>query len=115
MAVRFLSAEPLIEDISGAIDLIGFGWLIVGGESGGGPEYLWDSTKDWRKEFNTPGRRTMRVEWAQSLLAKSRAADIPFFFKQNTAFRSGTGEDALGRLYQEFPPPPFGTWAGTKS
>jgi protein gp37 len=110
-AVRFLSAEPLLEDISEQIDLSGFGWLIVGGESGGGPEYLWDSTKDWRKEFDTPGRRTMRLQWAQSLRANAQAAEIPFFFKQITAFRSGTGEDALGRLYQEFPPPPHSVWA----
>jgi protein gp37 len=110
-----LSAEPLLEDISGQIDLSGFGWVIVGGESGGGPEYLWDSSKDWRKEFDTTGRRTMRLEWAQSLLAKARVAGIPYFFKQVTAFRSGTGEDALGGLHQEFPPPPFGIWAEAKS
>jgi protein gp37 len=109
-AVRFLSAEPLLEDISDEIDLGGFGWIIVGGESGGGPEYRWDSTKDWRKEFAAPGRRTMRLEWAHSLLANARIADIPYFFKQVTAFRSGSGEDALGRLYQEFPPPPHCEW-----
>lgn len=114
-AVRFVSCEPLLEDISGNINLDRFGWLIVGGESGGGPEYLWDSTKDWRKEFNTPGRRTMRLESAHSLLTKARAAGIPYFFKQITAFRSGTGEDALGRLYQEFPPPPHCAWAETRS
>ena len=110
-AVRFLSAEPLLEDISGEIDLSGFGWLIVGGESGGGPEYLWDARGNWRVEFNTPGRRTMRLEWAHSLLDKARPAGIPYFFKQVTAFRSGTGEAALGRPYQEFPPPPHGEWA----
>jgi len=114
-AVQFLSAEPLLEDISDQIDLSGFGWLIVGGESGGGPEYLWDSTKDWRKEFNAPGRRIMRLEWAQSLLAKARAAGIPYFFKQMTAFRSGAGEDALGQLYQEFPPPPHSVWAEARN
>jgi protein gp37 len=109
-AVRFLSAEPLLEDIADQIDLSGFGWTIVGGESGGGPEYLWNSRANWRKEFDMPGRRTMRIDWARSLLAKARAAEIPFFFKQITAFRSGSGEDALGRFYQEFPPTPFGIW-----
>ncbi|HEY4842039.1 MAG TPA: hypothetical protein VIH78_08725 [Terriglobales bacterium] len=89
--------------------------MIVGGESGGGPEYLWDSTKDWREEFNTPGRRTMRLEWAQSLFGKSRAAGIPFFFKQVTAFRSGTGENAFGQLHQEFPSPPHSVWAEAKN
>jgi protein gp37 len=114
-AVRFVSCEPLLEDISANINLDRFGWVIVGGESGGGPEYLWDSTDDWRTEFNALGRRIMRLEWAQSLLAKAQSAGIPFFFKQITAFRSGTGEDALGRLYQEFPLPPFADWAEDKS
>jgi protein gp37 len=109
-AVRFLSAEPLLEDISAQIKLDGFDWIIVGGESGGGPEYFWDEGMDWRKEFNLPGRRIMRVEWAQNLLAKARAAGIPYFFKQITAFRSGSGEDALGQRYQEFPPAPVGSW-----
>jgi protein gp37 len=34
-AVRFLSVEPLLEDL-GAIDLSGISWVIVGGESGHG-------------------------------------------------------------------------------
>jgi protein gp37 len=114
-AVRFLSAEPLLEDISEQIDLSDFGWLIVGGESGGGPEYPWDARGEWRKEFDTPGRRTMRLEWAQNLLSKARSAGISYFFKQITAFRSGTGEDALGQLHQEFPPPPHSVWATEKS
>ena len=110
-AVRFVSAEPLLEDISSEINLDSFGWLIVGGESGGAPEYLWDSSQDWRKEFNIVGRRTMNLEWAHNLLQKTRAAGLPFFFKQVTAFRSGQGEDALGQPYQEFPEPPRGMWA----
>lgn len=114
-AVRFLSAEPLLEDISEQIDLSDFGWLIVGGESGGGPEYPWDARGEWRKEFDTPGRRTMRLEWAQNLLSKARSAGISYFFKQITAFRSGTGEDALGQLHQEFPPTPHSVWATEKS
>jgi protein gp37/alkylated DNA repair dioxygenase AlkB len=112
-AVRFVSCEPLLEDIADQINLDGFGWVIVGGESGSSPEYLWDSTQNWREEFNTPGRRTMKIEWAQRLLEKSRAAGIPYFFKQITSARSGVGEDALGQKYQEFPPSPHGTWAET--
>jgi protein gp37 len=109
-AVRFVSCEPLLEDIADQIDLTGFGWVIVGGESGGGTEYLWDSKGDWRKEFSTPGRRTMQLAWARKLLIKSRTLGIPFFFKQIAAVRSGAGEDALGWIYQDFPPPPFGVW-----
>jgi protein gp37 len=32
-SVRFLSIEPLLEDL-GSIDLTGISWVIVGGESG---------------------------------------------------------------------------------
>lgn len=111
-AVRFLSAEPLLEDISDHVNLDGFGWVIAGGESGAGPEHVWDSTKDWRKELETPpGRRTMDLDWARRLLQRSREAGVPFFFKQITAFRSGQGEDALGSKYHEVPPPPHGRWA----
>ena len=40
---RFVSAEPLLEDISQAINLDGIGWLIAGGESGFGPGCTVDS------------------------------------------------------------------------
>lgn len=110
-AVRFLSAEPLLEDISCNINLDGFGWVITGGESGGGPEYLWDKSKDWREEFHTNGRRTMKLEWAHALLTLTERAKIPFFFKQVTAVQPGQGEDALGKIYQEFPAPPNFPWA----
>src|SRR5260370_21915888 len=41
--VRFLSVEPLLEDL-GSLDLTGISWLIVGGESGAGARPL---KKDW--------------------------------------------------------------------
>ena len=110
-AIRFVSAEPLLEDISEDIDLEGFGWLITGGESGSGPEYLWNANANWRAEFDKPGRRTMRLAWANALRMRCRYERIPFFFKQVTAFRSGVGESALGRVYHQIPPPPFGKWA----
>jgi len=111
-AVRFVSAEPLLEDISARINLDGIGWLIVGGESGSNPEYLWDARADWKKELaGEAGRRTMLLGWAQKLLMRARAAAIPFFFKQVTAGRSGMGEDALGEVCHEFPVPPNGVWA----
>lgn len=124
-AVRFLSCEPLLEDIAEGLSLDGIGWLIAGGESGTltkaqrkqgkREEYLWDAKADWRKELtDAPGaRRTMRLEWAQRLLEKSRAAGVPYFFKQITAPRSDQGEDALGRIYHEFPAAYRGAWAPT--
>jgi protein gp37 len=111
-AVRFVSCEPLLEDISQNINLEGFGWMIAGGESGSNPEYPWNPQGDWRAEMKGgAGRRTMEIGWAMALLQKARAAGIPFFFKQVTAGRSGVGENALGDLYREFPDPPFGKWA----
>ena len=107
-AVRFVSCEPLLEDISQRINLEGFGWMIVGGESGTNPEYLWNPQGDWRAEMKgEQGRRTMEVGWAMGLLNKARGAGTPFFFKQVTSGRSGVGENALGEVYHEFPEPPM--------
>jgi len=61
-AVRFLSCEPLIENL-GELDLTGIHWVIVGGGSG-------------------KGARPMQAEWAQSIRDKCQAAGVPFFFKQ---------------------------------
>lgn len=61
-ARRFLSIEPLLEDL-GEIDLTGIDWVIVGGESG--------------RES-----RPMHPDWARSLRDQCAAAGVPFFFKQ---------------------------------
>lgn len=60
--VKFVSAEPLLEDL-GQLDLHGIDWIIVGGESG-------------------RGARPMAVEWATSLLNQSQAQGVRFFMKQ---------------------------------
>ena len=39
-AVRFLSCEPLLENVAWEINLEGIGWVIAGGESGTNPEYI---------------------------------------------------------------------------
>src|SRR5437667_2739371 len=46
-AVRFLSIEPLLEDL-GPLDLTGIHWAIVGGESG-------------------PGARPMQLRWVEAI------------------------------------------------
>ena len=58
-AVRFLSIEPLLEDI-GDLDLRGISWVIVGGESG-------------------PGARPLQREWVLSIRDQCRQNNIPFF------------------------------------
>src|SRR5262245_17511246 len=83
-AVRFLSVEPLLEDL-GTVNLEGIHWVIVGGESG-------------------PGARPMQKEWVLSLRAQCQAADVPYFFKQWGGVRkSKAGRQLDGRTYDEVP------------
>ncbi|MGB6473810.1 MAG: DUF5131 family protein [Candidatus Sulfotelmatobacter sp.] len=111
-AVRFISAEPLLESLVPGINLDGFGWVIAGGESGSGAEYQWDRTGNWRKEFSTDGRRYMTIEWAEELRDECQSKGIPFLFKQATNPRDGQGSNLLGRIWQQYPKPPKGmTWA----
>jgi|SRR5437667_3789065 len=83
-AVRFLSIEPLLEEL-GSFDLTGIAWVIVGGESG-------------------PGARPMQPAWVRSLRARCRRARIPFFFKQwGGPQKSVAGRQLDGRTYDEMP------------
>lgn len=82
--VRFLSIEPLLEDL-GALDLQGIHWAIVGGESG-------------------HGARPMEAEWVRSIRDQCRAAGVPFFFKQWGGVRKGKAGRVLdGRTHDEIP------------
>jgi protein gp37 len=82
--VRFLSIEPLLEDL-GVIDLSGISWVIVGGESG-------------------PGARPMKREWVISIRKQCRVQDVPFFFKQWGGVRKKNAGRLLdGRTYDEYP------------
>ena len=85
--IRFLSIEPLLEDL-GPIDLSGISWVIVGGESG-------------------PGARPMREEWVQPILKECRAAKVPFFFKQwGGRIKKKYGRAINGKTYDELPRAP---------
>lgn len=72
-AIRFLSVEPLLEDV-GALELAGIDWVIVGGESG-------------------PKARPMRQAWVDAIRAQCEAAGVAFFFKQ----WGGWGADGVKR------------------
>jgi protein gp37 len=61
-AVRFISFEPLLEDI-GELDLEDIDWVICGGESG-------------------PGARPLNIDWARGIQAQCKAANVAFFMKQ---------------------------------
>jgi protein gp37 len=82
--IRFLSIEPLLEDL-GQINLEGIAWVIVGGESG-------------------RGARPMKEEWALSILRQCRAERVPFFFKQwGGVNKARAGRVLDGATYDEYP------------
>jgi protein gp37 len=82
--IRFLSIEPLLEDL-GELSLAGIDWVIVGGESGA-------------------GARPMKKSWVLSIRNQCRRAKVPFFFKQWGGVRkSETGRSLDGKTYNEFP------------
>jgi protein gp37 len=83
-SVRFLSIEPLLEDL-GALELSGIHWVIVGGESG-------------------PGARSMKREWVLAIRRQCRQYGVPFFFKQwGGIHKSKSGRLLDGRVYDEMP------------
>ncbi len=83
-AVRFLSIEPLLEDL-GEINLEGIQWVILGGESG-------------------PGARPLKKEWVLSIRDQCDRAGVPFFFKQWGGVRkSQAGRQLDGQFYDGVP------------
>lgn len=61
-SVRFLSIEPLLENL-GSLNLNGINWVIVGGESG-------------------PKARPMKEEWIINIKNQCDECQVAFFFKQ---------------------------------
>ncbi len=88
---RFLSVEPLLEDL-GKLDLHGIHWVIVGGESG-------------------RGARPMEESWALSVRNQCVAAGVDFFFKQWGAWgadgqhrnKKANGRQLDGRIWDMIP------------
>jgi protein gp37 len=85
-AIRFLSIEPLLEDL-GPLDLTAIDWVIVGGESG-------------------PRSRPMKEQWVLSIRDQCREAGVPFFFKQwGGVQKSRNGRALRGRTWDDMPLP----------
>lgn len=76
-AKRFLSIEPLLEDL-GRINLVGISWVIVGGESGN-------------------QARPMKEEWVYSIKEQCHQLGVEFFFKQWGTW----GSDGMKRSKKE--------------
>jgi protein gp37 len=81
--VHFVSYEPAIGP-GDEIPLEGVDWLICGGESG-------------------PGFRKMDLGWAIDMWVRCRDVGVPFFFKQDSGYRTEMGIDALGVVVREYP------------
>lgn len=89
--VRFLSIEPLLEDLD-EFDLSGIHWVIVGGESG-------------------LKARLMKPEWVLNIQYQCAKQKVPFFFKQWGGWgadgvkraKKSNGRLLLGRTWDEVP------------
>lgn len=90
-SIRFLSVEPLLEDV-GELNLAQIDWVIVGGESG-------------------PKARPMQKAWALSVQQQCEAQSVAFFFKQwggwgadgKKRAKSANGRLLEGRTWDEMP------------
>lgn len=89
--IRFLSCEPLIEDL-GELNLDNIDWVIVGGESG-------------------PQARPMKEEWVLAIQEQTERQGSAFFFKQwGTWGADGVKRDKhkngkllMGEIIQQMP------------
>jgi len=89
--IRFLSCEPLLDDL-GKLDLTGIDWVIVGGESG-------------------TRARPMKKEWVMSVKEQTEKQGSAFFFKQWGTWGSdgikrskkSNGKQIDGKIYQSTP------------
>jgi protein gp37 len=83
-SVRFLSIEPLLEDL-GSLNLKGIHWAIVGGESG-------------------PGARPMQLKWVTTIKKQCEEQGTLFFFKQwGGVQKAKHGRKLHGRTYDDMP------------
>jgi protein gp37 len=91
--VRFLSIEPLLEDL-GAFDLSHIDWVIVGGESG-------------------HKARPMQEAWVENIKRQADHAGVAFFFKQwgnwgadgIKRHKKANGRNFKGRTWNAYPEP----------
>ena len=90
-AIRFLSVEPLLEDL-GKFDLTDIHWVIVGGESG-------------------PKARPMNQDWVLSIKEQCEKSGSAFFFKQWGTWgidrvkrnKKANGRLLLGQTWSAYP------------
>ena len=84
--VRFISFEPLLEEIY-KVNLSKIDWAIIGGESG--HHY-----------------RPVEKEWIQNLIEQCKQQNVKVFFKQWGGVRPKSGGRTInGKTYSEYPKP----------
>jgi len=82
--VKFISFEPLLEDV-GQLDLSGIDWAIIGGESG------------WKA-------RPMQEEWVLNIKKQCDEQGVLFYFKQwGGVNKKRTGRILLDRTWDDMP------------
>ena len=89
--IRFLSIEPLLEDL-GELDLSGIQWVIVGGESGA-------------------DARPMQAAWVRRIRTMCEAQGVRFFFKQWGSWgpdgkrrsKANNGRELDGQIFDAMP------------
>jgi protein gp37 len=82
--VKFLSLEPLLEDL-GYLELDGIDWVIAGGESG-------------------IGARPIEAEWVRNIRDECQCQNVPFFFKQwGGVNKKKNGRSLDGQIWNDMP------------
>ncbi len=98
VAVRFISAEPLLGSLA-ELNLSGISWLIVGGESGGSP-----GRALVRRETGKWSVKPLALGWVAELRDMCRTAGVAFFFKQwGGRTPKSAGRDLDGQTWSEYP------------
>jgi protein gp37 len=98
VAIRFISAEPLLGPLTG-LDLEGVSWVIAGGESGGPPERALVETTARGVRPKAEGLR-----WVRQIRDLCRTEGVAFFHKQWGGRTPKSGGRRLdGREWSEYP------------
>jgi len=90
-SIKFLSVEPLLEDL-GFLNLNKVDWIIVGGESG-------------------QRARPMKEDWVENIKNQCDTFNVPFFFKQWGTWgvdmvkrnKKKNGREFQGKIWEEYP------------
>lgn len=106
--IRFVSFEPLLDDLENNYDLEDIQWVIVGGESG---THLWDEKYQKMRALVFYDRikkkwfpKLEAIKWVESIKDKCYESGVKFFFKQwGGNYPEACGRELNGKTYNEMP------------